>query len=110
MRTRVIVLRITVAILTFLLGVAAAVLIGHINPFQSATRHCNVEQRLVIAPLAEELPQGYHGCPHARTAELRSNTRIVVVPRDNDVTIMQAPSVEMPPPPAPVAPRASHRR
>lgn len=111
MRARVIFLRIVVALVTFLLGVSAAVLIGHINPFERASRrHCNVEYRLV-APYSNEYHERFHySCPHMQTDELRSNTRIVVVPQGDDPIVQQQELPLEPPPPPPPAPRLSHRR
>ncbi|HMF55439.1 MAG TPA: hypothetical protein VK619_03695 [Pyrinomonadaceae bacterium] len=113
MRTRVVALRIIVALLTFLIGVTVAVVIGHINPFHR-TRRCAVEERLVVYP--GDLQEGFHHCPHMmHTAELKCRAHLGQTPEEGmtiqQETIQQAVPYDPPPPPAPPAPpRLPHRR
>jgi len=108
MRTRVVVLRIIVALLTFLIGVTAAIIIGHINPFARASRHCAVEYRLEAYP-PSDMQEGFHYCPHMSTADLKYKSHLGRTPDEIAPVELDAPDAP-PPPPAPTAPRLSHRR
>lgn len=110
MNTRRFILHLIVGLLTFLIGVTAAIALGSFNPLERFDR-TNVRHQYTIPQQSlsnlDEMPLRYNGCPHARlrTAELHSHLEPLnpsaplapVAPFDGE---------DLPPPP-PSAPRVN---
>lgn len=93
MNTRRFVLHLIIGLLTFLIGVTAAIALGGFNPLERLISN-HSRRQLTIPPQrldgTSEAPERYQGCRYGRprTADLRYHGK----------------SLTPPPPPAPVAP------
>lgn len=85
MRTRRYILFLMVALLTFLIGLTAAVVFGHINPF-AESRPRLVKETLIIPPV---VTPSEHSCSHdftVRSADGKTTTIQKVVTSTGSVT------------------------
>lgn len=112
MNTRRLILHLIVGLLSFLLGVTAAIALGGFNPLarlgRSNGRNYTIPQQSLSV---EELPERYHTCPHSRprlrTAEMHSHLEPLNPPAPLAPVEPIAPfDGESVPPPSPRAPRA----